>query len=153
MTWFLLLWVNACGYLGRWNSVIAETTSLEIEPNILNRVSMEMLNSCEKATSLFQICTGMAYWVSVAQIFLSFMCNSPSNILQVPLWFKWLPRMQMILLMATVLEWFTAYCKDSLTSLWSPKQVNLHKPFAVMQRKRGKCTLKLARNLLIWPLS
>lgn len=101
--------------------------------------------------TLFQICTGTAYRVSVIQIFLSFMCNSPSNILQVPLWFKWQPLMQMILLMATVLEWFTAYYKDSLTSLWSPKQVNLHKPFAVALRKRWKCALKITRNLLIRP--
>lgn len=97
----------------------------------------------------FQICTGTAYWVSVVQIFVYFMYSSPSNILQVPLWFKWQPLMRMILLTATVLEWFTAYYKDSLTSLWSPKQVNLHKPFAVTLRKRGKCALKFSRNLLI----
>jgi len=44
--------------------------------------------------------------------------------------------MQMILLMATVLEWFTAYCKDNLTFLWSQKQVNFHKVSAVVLRKK-----------------
>lgn len=102
--------------------------------------------------TLFQTCTGTECRVNVVQIFLSFMCNSPSNILQVPLWFKWQPPMRMILLMATALEWFTVYCKDSLTSLWSPNQVNWHKPFAVMLRKSRKSALKLARNLLIWLL-
>lgn len=98
--------------------------------------------------TLFQIYIGAACWISVVQLFGSFMYNSPLNILQVPLWFRWQPLMQMILLMATVLEWFTAYCKDNPTFLWSPKQVIFHKLSAVMLRKKKKMCIKTCQELI-----
>lgn len=48
--WFLLLWVKLWDYLGRTNSITINIIALQKGPYILGRI-MEVMNSCEKATS------------------------------------------------------------------------------------------------------